>query len=248
MITDCHTHWGIDWEQATPGDPRRWLEVLDRNGVGRAVLFPHYGIVRPDLCAEDNDRVARLAARFPKRLAPVASAWPQLGKAGVAEARRALTKLGMRGLKFHPWLQGFTCADPYLGEMCALAGEHKAPVFFHDGTPVYSLPEQVAGLARRYPQTRFVLGHSGLHWHWRSAIQCARHTNLWLCLCGPHMAAVEALCRRASPDRLVWGSDFGFGTTDRMEYFLSQFRAIGLPRQLQERILETNPAALLGSD
>ena len=54
--------------------------------------------------------------------------------------------------------------------------------------------EQIAGLARRFPSTRFVLAHAGLLWNWRSALLAARLPNVWVCLCGPHMRAIELLC------------------------------------------------------
>jgi len=141
-------------------------------------------------------------------------------------------------------LQGFTVADPFLGQMCGLAGEAEIPVFFHDGTPCYSLSEQIAGLARRFPSTRFVLAHAGLLWNWRSALLAARLPNVWVCLCGPHMRAIELLCRYADPDRILWGSDFGFGLSDQIEYRLNLFRRARISNPLRDQILKTNPLHL----
>jgi predicted TIM-barrel fold metal-dependent hydrolase len=242
VTVDCHTHWGTVWLR---GEAPQWLAVLDAHKVQTAVVMPHAGLVRPDLCAADNDLLASLAAEFPGRLAPLATAWPQLETAGVAEARRALDTLHFRGLKFHPWLQGFSTADPYLGRMCGLAGEYGVPVFFHDGTPTYSLSEQIAGLARRYPRTRIVLAHAGLLWDWRGALAAARIPNIWLCLCGPHQRAIETICRRADPARLVWGSDFGFGKADQVEYRLNLFLRARMPEDLRARILGDNARELL---
>ena len=244
MIIDCHTHWGMVWEERGQGDPAEWLSILDRHQVQKAVFMGHANLTRPDLCEMENDNLVRMARRFPERLIPFGSCWPQQGKKGVAEARRLIETLGIKGLKFHPWLQGFTVADPFLGQMCGLAGEAEIPVFFHDGTPCYSLSEQIAGLARRFPGTRFVLAHSGLLWNWRSALLAARLSNIWLCLCGPHMRAMELLCRHADPDRILWGSDFGFGLSDQIEYRLNLFRRARISDPLREQILTTNPLHL----
>jgi predicted TIM-barrel fold metal-dependent hydrolase len=246
VIVDCHTHWGLAWSARDAEDPARWLAILDRHGVDQAVLMGHANLVRVDWCAEDNTRLARLAALAPARLLPVMTAWPQAGEEGLAEVRRAIETLGARGLKFHPWLQGFSTADPVLHRMCALAGEAGIPVIFHDGTPCYSLPEQIAALARRLPQTQFVLGHAGILWAWRSALASARLPNLWLCLCGPHMRAMELLCREADPARLLWGTDFGFGLSDSIDYRLNAFRRARIDDALRTRILGENPARLLG--
>ena len=245
MIVDCHTHWGIGWEDRDQGDPRAWLQVLDRHGVDRAFVMGHYNLHHSEAARPDNNRLAALRDRAPDRLVPFGTVWPQHGAAGLAEARRCLEKLGHAGLKFHPWLQGFSTADPVFGELCALAGEHGVPIVFHDGTPCYSLPEQIGGLARRFPQTTLVLGHAGLLWSWRSAAAAARLPNVWVCLCGPHLRGIEWLCRTVQADRLLWGTDFGFGFADPIEYRLGLLRRADMAPGLRERILGQNPDRLL---
>ncbi len=245
MIVDCHTHWGTMWTERDGEEPANWLAMLDRYTIEKAFLFGLDNLVRLDLCQADNDRLARVSAKSGGRLVPFGTAWPQTGKAGVEEVRRCVQDLGMSGLKFHPWLQGFSTADVTFGEMCGLAGELGVPVLLHDGTPCYSLPEQIAGLARRFPRTRFVLGHSGLLWSWRSALEAARQPNIWLCLCGPHMRAIETLFKRSNPAQIVWGSDFGFSFADPIEYRLESFRQTRIPDEWKDRILGENPFRML---
>ena len=246
MIIDCHTHWGICWQKRDGADPANWLAVLDKHGINKAFLMPHAGIYSMKLCRTDNNTVAAFAAQKPERLIPIGTTWPQMGKEAVEEARRCIVNLGMKGLKFHPWLQGFSTADHNFGEICGLMGELNAPVFFHDGTPCYSLPEQIGGLAKRFPKTKFVLGHSGILWNWRSALSVARHPNIWICLCGPHMRAMEILCRKADPRRILWGTDFGFGFSDSIEYRLNLILRAKIDDKLREKILGENPLQLLG--
>jgi len=245
MIVDCHTHWGICWQERYPDNPDPWLAVLDKHGISAAFLMPHAGIQDSRQCALDNDRLAELARKSPRRLVPLGSAWPQLGERAVQEARRCLTTLKMKGLKFHPWLQGFSLSSTTFGQICGFAGEAGAPIFFHDGTPPYSLSEQVAGLARRFPKTTFVLGHSGILWNWRSALAASRHANIWICLCGPHLRAMEILAQKADPDRILWGSDFGFGLADPIAYRLPLLRAARIADELRDKILSANPRRLM---
>ena len=246
MIIDCHTHWGIVWEDRDHEDPAKWLEVLDHYGIDMAVQFGHYNLHRCDMCREDNDRLSRIAARFPDRLIPLGSAWAQMGEDAVEEARHCLEDLGMKGLKFHTWLQGFSTADPVMAEICTMASDLGRFLLFHDGTPCYSLPEQIGGLARRFPKVQFVLGHAGLLWHWRTALEVARLPNVWPCLTGPHMRTMEIYCQRSDPDRLLWGSDFGFGFANPIEYRLTLIRRAKIDDGLRERILGDNPRRLLG--
>jgi predicted TIM-barrel fold metal-dependent hydrolase len=213
--------------------------------VDKAFLFPHMGLTRQDWCAADNDLVSSVAAKAQHQLVPVATAWPQWEEMALAEIQRSIEMLGIRALKFHPWLQGFSTADPYCRRICGFASELGIPIFFHDGTPCYSLSEQIGGLARRFPSTQIVLTHAGLLWNWRSALEAARRPNLWLCLCGPHMRAMEIICQRADPDRILWGSDFGFSLADPIDYRLNLFLRTRIADSLKDKILGTNPLRLM---
>jgi len=246
MIVDCHAHWGTVWEERDHGNPTRWLECLDRHNITASYLMGYLNLMRQDLASQDNDNLAQLARHAPKRLFPLATTWPQLGEAAVAEVVRCAEKLKVKGLKFHPWLQGFSLTDLTFGKICGLAGELRLPIFFHDGTPCYSLPEQVGALARRFPKTRFVLGHAGLLWTWRSAILAAQRPNVWICLCGPHSRAIEIICEQAPDERILWGSDWGPRLSDDIEYRLNLFLRAKVRSKLREQILGVNPMRLLG--
>jgi predicted TIM-barrel fold metal-dependent hydrolase len=246
MIIDCHTHFGICWADRDGDDPTQWLQIPDNYQVDKFILFGHYNLKRLDKCQEDNDRLVRVARKAHDRFFIAGSSWPQMGKAGVEEARRCIEDLKMPALKFHPWVQGFYTGDPFFGEICELAGSHEIPILFHDGTPCYTLPEQIAGLARRFPHTTFVLGHSGLLWSWRSAMEAARQPNIWLCFCGPSPKAIEEICKRVDQDRILWGTDYGFGWSDAVGYRLNLLLQANIKDSLREKILGTNPLRLLG--
>lgn len=245
MIIDCHTHWGMCWEEQEGKDLDKWLGVIDKHGIDKVVLMPHAGIICMEKCCDDNDSIAKFAKKYSDKIIPIGTAWPQAEEKGLKETERCIKELGMRGLKFHPWLQGFSTADPVFYKMCKMAGKHNVPVFFHDGTPCYSLPEQIAGLARRLPETTFVLGHSGILWSWRSAVEAGKHKNIWQCLCGPHMRAMEIICQRTDPERILWGSDYGFGFSDPITYRLKLIRSAKIDDDLRARILGENPLRLL---
>lgn len=246
MIIDCHTHWGICWEEKYREDPTKWLSILDTHGINKAFLMGYANLFRIDSCRSGNDTVANVASKAPDRLFPLGTSWPQMGKECLKEVERCIWELGMRGLKFHPWLQGFSLADKFFSEMCRLAGNKNVPVFLHDGTPCYSLSEQICGLARRFPKTKIVLSHSGLLWNWRSALEAFRRPNVWVCLCGPHMRAIEILCQYMEPKRILWGTDFGMGFEDSIGYRLGMFRYAKIDEHLKEQILAENPLQLLG--
>lgn len=248
VIIDCHTHWGMNWQAKCGLDPADWLKVPTRYGIDMAFVYPHAGLYRSECCGSDNESVAAICTRAPHRLIPVCTTWPQAGDEGVQEISRCLETLHMRGIKFHPWVQGFSTADVYLYQICEIAAHFHVPIFFHDGTPCYSLSSQIGGLARQFTKTQFVLGHSGLLWDWRSALEASRLPNVWSCLCGPHRRAIELFCDLSDTERLLWGSDYGVAAlSDIVDYRLGLLLRARIVDSLKEKILGVNPLRLLRS-
>jgi hypothetical protein len=62
------------------------------------------------------------------------------------------------------------------------------------------------------------------------------------------MRAIEQLCQTADPNRIVWGTDFGFGFSDPIGYRLGLIRRAKIGCAERERILSLNPSHLLGAD
>jgi len=248
MITDCHVHWSSPEAPLAATDPSRLLGELDRHGIGRAVLMPNLGLMRADACRAENDDLAAVMAQAPGRILSVGTSWPKQGAEAIEEARRCLADLGLKGLKYHPWVQGFSTADPTFAEICRVAARFDAPLIFHDGTPCYCTSEQIAGLARRFPETTFVLGHSGILWNWRSALEASRWPNIWPCLCSPHIRAVETFAKQARTDRLLWGSDWtgrpGPGADGSIEYRLGVVLEAQMDEETRRSILSDNAACL----
>lgn len=245
MIIDAHTHWGIMWEDTYGTDPSAFLAMMDTHDVDKAILFGHRGLTRNADIQKSNDVVKETCVRSNGRLVPVATVHPDYGDACLQELERCLKDLDMRGLKLHPWLQGFSTADPVVGECMKLCGKYNVPVTFHDGTPSYSMTSQIGGLALRFPQTKIVLGHSGLLALWRTAIRFGqRCENLYLVLCGPYPAAMQQIVDSVNTGRILWGSDLGFGWYDYLKNRLNLIRLLTLTEEVQENILWRNAVKL----
>jgi predicted TIM-barrel fold metal-dependent hydrolase len=104
---------GRHYEDLNPAgsDPRRRLAVLDAEGIDAAVMYPGLGlslgaIEDPELavasCRVYNDWLAEFCAADPRRLVGVAALPLQDPPAAAAEARRAVTELGLRGAFARP--------------------------------------------------------------------------------------------------------------------------------------------------
>ena len=248
MIFDCHTHWGMCFAERDGRDPSAWLDVLDRHGVTHAIVLPHAGLVHAGRIRSDNDDVVAVCGVSEGRMIPFITASPVDDDMAITDIDRRLRDGQARGIKFHPWLQGMSVCTPFMDEVCETAAAHDAPILFHDGTPPYSLPAQIALLARRHPRARVVLGHSGLFEYWREAIAVmTAFENVWTCLCGPQLEAVRQIVQRCDRTRLLWGSDFGFALHDAVGYRLDLFRH-AVDDATCRIILEDNPQRLLNLD
>lgn len=113
-----------------------------------------------------------------------------------------------RGIKLHPVLhkRDFECSE-YL-YVYAWAGERKMPVLLHTwGQEV----QRFYALARRFPQTVFILGHSGGEEDGvRNAIEvAASRENVYLDTACSYVwyGAIEAMVRGAGEKKILYGSD-----------------------------------------
>lgn len=243
---DFHTHWDPAVFGISNNDPARFFETMDRHGLDQAVLLPIRGLLDASQIPQDNNDLAECGRVSRGRLIPLGTVNIWQKEEALHEARRCFEELDLAGLKFHPWLQGASVNLPVMDEICQLAAAFNKIIYFHDGTPPFSLPSQIGMLAHRHPEVRFVLGHCGLLEFWREALMVLQATkNVWGCICGPTHAAARTLWREGPQDRLVWGSDFGFGIADHMEYRLQELRAWRLTAEEEARLISENPTHFL---
>lgn len=249
--TDFHVHMPPRGWVSHPFGTRRvaceeYVSLMDSAGVERSVVFTIDGLYRDTKRA--NDELYSWVAPQRLRLVPFCTVNPRDGEFAVEEVRRCVTDLQMKGVKLHPWLQAFHPLEGCVDEVCAVAEHLGVPVLFHDGTPPYSTPLQIAQLAKARPRLTIVLGHSGLHDLWQEAVWAAcRFSNIYLCLCATPVYAMQSIVRSVPRTQLLWGSDGGLSTSN--EYVVWRLRelsrAVSSPEVLQA-ILVDNPGRLLG--
>lgn len=246
MIVDCHAHWAQCFKDRDGLDPAGWLAVPAMYGVTHAVMLPFTGLLHAGLISMDNSDIAAVAKASKGAILPFCTLNTWFREETIKELTRCLTQLGCRGIKFHPWVQGQSVSTAVMDEVCEMAAHHDVPILFHDGTPPFSLPSQMALLAKRHPRTTIILGHCGMLEHWREAIAALNSTeNLWGCLCSPHPAAIRELLQKCDVSRLTWGSDYGFSFTDMVGYRMDMLTAAGATDETRHRLFAENPKRLL---
>jgi len=245
-MIDCHTHWGRPWRERDGDDPTRWLAILDEFDVSHAVVLPEVGLIHAGKLSDDNTAIAIVCAKSGGKMLPFCTVNAWYREEALAELERCLGSLHFRGVKFHNWLQGFSVGHPVIDDVCEMAAAYRVPILFHDGTPPFSLPSQIALLAKRHPATQVILGHCGLFEHWREAAEALRAApNLWGCICGPHVAGIKHLLRRCDVHRLVWGSDVGYTLADCYPYRLGIMDTLELDQATRTAIFFSNARRLL---
>lgn len=246
-MIDFHVHQpAATAEGAAPYGPLDYADYVEELGVEQSVVFTFDGLRKPGAAA--NDSLSSFAAAGGSRYVAFATVDPN-DPGAADEIERCVRVHGMRGVKLHPWVQGFSAHAPGLDPICATAAELGIPVLFHDGTPPFSAPLQLAALARRHPRTTIVLGHGGLHDLWREAAVAVESTaNVHVCLCATPPYAMRALVDRCALDRVLFGTDGGLLPEPRQLYValrVRQLDRLGLTAQQREAILVQNPRRLL---
>jgi len=243
-IIDMHTHLPGKANGAGRRQTSDFLAMLDRAGIDQAVVLTLEGFFSDDVTA--NNALAQQASESGGRLIPFCTVDPR-GDGAVAEVRRCVEELGFRGLKFHPWLQGFSPLEDYMFPIAAQAARLNVPILFHDGTPCYSTPLQVAYLADRFPELTVILGHGGLMDLWVEAIAAVkRYPNCYVCLCGSAPPAIFArMIAELGVDKVTIGTDAGFGEDYGAVFRIAAFHALELSGTAREAIYWRNAARLL---
>lgn len=206
-----------------------------------------------------NDRVAEICDAFPEQFVGFASVDPHKPDA-VDELRRAITELGLKGLKIHPQVQAFYPHEARFEPLWDLCEELALPVIVHVGMTGlgacepggsgvafdYGRPMPMDMVAARHPGLTVVMAHFGYPWHLEVLASALHKTNVWVDLSGWRPRYVPAEVKRDAAtrlsDRFVWGSDYPMFDPGRI---LDEADDYGLG-DAQEAVMLHNAARLLG--
>jgi predicted TIM-barrel fold metal-dependent hydrolase len=206
---------GVDSGQfASPADHGEVCGRLAAEGVSEVWSLPYAR--RPGSAADLNKSMASLAAAQrggPVRVIGGCTVHPGDDQP-LTILRSAVEDLGLRVLKLHCSVGGFTPDDPRLDPVWAYAAEVALPVVLHaghahDGHTDDAELEPVAEVARRHPSARVIIAHCG-HTASRAALRLvAAHQHVYADLTPvihrpvrPSAAQLTALA-----GKLLFGSD-----------------------------------------
>ena len=250
MSIDAHTHVGRCEKGETEAQARRFIERLDEESVDAAVVLPLHGL--SSNCTDhraDNEFIYEFCRYDPERMFPAFSVNPLFGKKALEEIERCRNERGLRLLKLHPWLQGFSVSSDEVNAVAELCEHLQVSIVFHDGTPPYSTPLQIARLCRDFPALTVVSGHAGLNDLWRDAVAAARrYPNYCLCLCGLPLGPMQEIVNEVDPNQICVGSDMIDLAEDLIWYRWNTWRRIEVSEQSRDTIENLVPRKLIGTN
>lgn len=151
-----------------------------------------------------------------------------------------------RGLEVSPAVHGVALTDPRVAALVRVAADSGHPVYTVClARPGAGVADLVA-LARRFPGTDFVLGHSGIGNIDFHALALIRDVpNISLETSGGYTCVAEAAIDRLGAERVVFGSEYPL---QHPAVELAKFTAIGTPPAQWRQIAWENAHRLLGEE
>ncbi|WP_326799018.1 amidohydrolase family protein [Streptomyces sp. NBC_01808] len=235
-----------------PGAAGRLLAALDDCGLARAVVCAG-GTIDLDTLARqlidgghvetdaDNDAVLAACAGTDGRLVPFWFGNPHRPPGAYRERAAEF-----RGLEVSPAVHGVALTDPRVTALVEVAADSGHPVYTvciaRPGAGVADL----VTLARRFPRTDFVLGHSGvgnIDFHALALIR--DEPNILLETSGGYTCVAEAAIDRLGAARVVFGSEYPL---QHPAVELAKFTAIATPPAQWRQIAWENAHRLLGEE
>jgi predicted TIM-barrel fold metal-dependent hydrolase len=244
-----------------PKSTDQLLSEMDEAGVERAIILGQDTHATRNPAFKNytmrNDEVAAIANKSHDRLVPFAGVDPNAGKNAVKELKRAVTKLGMRGLKVHSSANSVFLNDERLMfPIYDYCQEAKVPILFHTGTTGlgdteirYSKTELVDEVCQKFPDLRVVMAHFGWPWPDVAIAIALRNPNVFIDVSGwkPKYlpASVFPYLNGILQDRFLFGTDYPML---RQKEWMDDFKASLSPRLkpgVSEKLLSGNAERLL---
>ena len=210
---------------------------------------------------DTNDYVAHIVRNHPDQFIGFAGVDPWEGKAAVIELERAVSELGLRGLKLHPVHQAFFPNDPRFYPLYEKAAELGVPVLFHSGFAgagtglpggaglklKHSAPiPYIDDVAADFPTLTVVMAHPAWPWIEEQIAVALHKANVFLDLSGWSPRYIpESLVREANTklqDKVLFGSDYPYIQPDR---WLQDFENIPLKDEVRPKVLLDNARRVL---
>ena len=253
-------HFGIETD-VVPADE---LADMYRERKMRAVIVNTTDTVATGRASLPNDHVAEIVRDHPDVFLGMGIVEPTQGRLAEQEARRCKEELGLVGIgELNPGRQGFAPNDERLNRFWGTLEELDLVVLFHGGYAAagsgtgggmgiklrYNQPILLDDIAADHPELRIICAHPS--WPWQSeALALAQHKgNVYLDISGyaPKYFDKELVTYigKRIPHKVLFGTDWPVLSIDR---WIGEFKELGLPEEVERKILLENARTLFRLD
>jgi predicted TIM-barrel fold metal-dependent hydrolase len=216
LICDVHAYLGHHpaWAQLglpLPFDAPRWVEMMDRTGVDRALVAPP-GVGVGDDFKPDMDRIAIGMKDFPERLFGFCRVKPRRGQKAIDELRHRVEDQNFRAVKMNTLDDDYRLDDRrLLDPVIEAANDLGIVVFFHTGDQHGDTcqPSMVADIAADFPDTTFIIGHCGFIGYESQTVPALRAASNTVCETAGILtpSKIQAIVDEVGATRVLMGSN-----------------------------------------
>jgi uncharacterized protein len=241
------------WHPRYDGSTEELVQTLLDMGVARFVFMAYAH--RADMSRSLNHWIANVESTFAPHGIGFGTFHPDDDEFLAELADEAFGKLGLRGAKLHPQVGRFGVDDPRLDPLYARAVEHGAVLLIHAGR-VPEPNEHVGARAfqrmmRRFPRLKVIVAHAGADEFDAFFDLCGLYEGVFLdtaMVFNRFLGGPPPIQRVLEfQDRVLYGSDFP-NIPYEVESGVQALLDLHLGRTLEEKLLCTNAARLLGLD
>ncbi|MHA1506566.1 MAG: amidohydrolase family protein [Candidatus Asgardarchaeia archaeon] len=251
-VFDLHT---------SPQPVQALLSQMEETDVELGILLPIDGTTKWGKEFPSNEDVAKIVDKYPDNFVGFASVDPR-DPDSTKKLEFAVKKLGLRGLKLHPPLQGFDPSSEATEKVLSKAEELEIPILVHTGIvwqkkhPIkHCNPLIWDELASKHENLNIIMAHFGWPWVWDAILVALRNRNVYLDISdtftGTPKEHFEELFKRRVPERIskrFLGERILFGSNSpRIEvlHMVEGLSELDIDEELKKNVFYRNAKKLL---
>lgn len=200
MIIDGHCHIG-ELPGVPPFTGEDLAKKMEEDGIDMTIAFTNPFNL-------DNEYSAKVMKKFPNKVIGFAFINPRL-KTAVDQLKRAIEVLGLKGMKLHPFLNGYALSShEHLDPLFEVCVDADLPIIVHGGDDLFTHPYEFDEMARTFPEAKLIMAHMGFMWTCDQARAVAkRRENVYVDTAAVAAAEITLAVEIAGANKIVMGSD-----------------------------------------
>lgn len=158
--------------------------------------------------AINNEYIADVVHRHPTRFIGFGGVNPRLPDA--VETVRECARLGLKGVKLHPTLNGYHFADHgLLDPIFKAVSEEGLVILVNALDDPWCAPLSIEEISKNFPEAPVIIAHMGTVWNTTEALIVAeRNEHIYLETSSTQLLEVQTAYKRMGPERIIMGTDW----------------------------------------